>query len=370
MVALRLARHRERSSPTSVGRANADLETVLLLLNIGFITGFLVFLSYSKHLHIFLAPINVATSRRPVALGPLYYTPDMDMENVTEDTVFGAGHIEDLSWKQLLDTLTCTECGRCQDACPAWNTDKPLVAQAAHHGAARQPLRERQPPLARPTATDDGAGNAARGPHPRSPHDRSRRAVVVCHVRGVCRGMPRRHRARRHHHRDAPLRGAHGVALPERSRPDAAQHREPGRSLGTRARQTHGVDRRSRLRGAGDHRHDPRRHRVPLLGRLCRRAGRTGPQGDPGHGPSAAPSRGAASPSSGPASPARETPPGDSETSTSTRRWAGPTSRRWRRWAPRRWSPRARTASTHCRGSTPTWGATSRSSTTRSSSRT
>ncbi len=106
--------------------ANADLETVFLILNIAVIVGFLVFLSYSKHLHIFLAPINVAASRRPRALGPLYNTPDMDMENVSEDTVFGAGHIEDLSWKQLLDTLTCTECGRCQDACPAWTTDKPL----------------------------------------------------------------------------------------------------------------------------------------------------------------------------------------------------------------------------------------------------
>jgi Fe-S oxidoreductase len=112
-------------SSVSTGTAT-DLETVFLLLNIAFITGFLVFLSYSKHLHIFLAPINVAASRRPVALGPLYSTPDMDMENVSEDTVFGAGHIEDLSWKQLLDTLTCTECGRCQDACPAWNTGKPL----------------------------------------------------------------------------------------------------------------------------------------------------------------------------------------------------------------------------------------------------
>jgi Fe-S oxidoreductase len=112
---------------TSVSAGTAqDFETVFLLLNVALITGFLVFLSYSKHLHIFLAPINVAASRRPVALGPLYTTPDMDMENISEDAVFGAGHVEDLSWKQLLDTLTCTECGRCQDACPAWTTGKPL----------------------------------------------------------------------------------------------------------------------------------------------------------------------------------------------------------------------------------------------------
>ncbi len=115
----------EAFNSVSTGTA-LNLETTFLLLNLAFITGFLVFLSYSKHLHIFLAPINVAASRRPVALGPLYTTPDMDMENVSEDTVFGAGHIEDLSWKQLLDTLTCTECGRCQDACPAWTTGKPL----------------------------------------------------------------------------------------------------------------------------------------------------------------------------------------------------------------------------------------------------
>ena len=105
---------------------NSVLEATLLILNIAVIVGFLVFLSYSKHLHIAFAPINVATSRRPRALGPLYSTPDMDMENVSEDTVFGAGHIEDLSWKQLLDTLTCTECGRCQSVCPAWTTEKPL----------------------------------------------------------------------------------------------------------------------------------------------------------------------------------------------------------------------------------------------------
>ncbi|MHB8437924.1 MAG: (Fe-S)-binding protein [Acidimicrobiales bacterium] len=103
-----------------------NIETAMVVLNIAIITGFLVFLSYSKHLHIVMAPINVATSRRPRALGPLYYTPVMDMENIDEDTVFGAGQIEHLSWKQLLDTFTCTECGRCQDACPAWNTGKPL----------------------------------------------------------------------------------------------------------------------------------------------------------------------------------------------------------------------------------------------------
>ncbi|MEI8050460.1 MAG: (Fe-S)-binding protein [Actinomycetes bacterium] len=105
---------------------NSVIEVVALLANVAVIAGFMVFVSYSKHLHIFMAPINVGTSRRPRALGGLDKTPDMDMENVTEDTVFGVGKIEDFSWKQMLDFATCTECGRCQSVCPAWTTGKPL----------------------------------------------------------------------------------------------------------------------------------------------------------------------------------------------------------------------------------------------------
>jgi Fe-S oxidoreductase len=105
---------------------NATLATVFVILNIVVIATFMVVVSYSKHLHIFMAPINVAFSRRPRALGALDKTPDMDMENVDENTVFGVGEIGHFSWKQMLDFATCTECGRCQSACPAWNTEKPL----------------------------------------------------------------------------------------------------------------------------------------------------------------------------------------------------------------------------------------------------
>jgi Fe-S oxidoreductase len=105
---------------------NSVLEAVFLLANVAVISSFLVFVSYSKHLHIFIAPINVGTSRRPRALGALDKTPNMNMDEVTEDTVFGAGHVEDFTWKQMLDFATCTECGRCQSVCPAWTTGKPL----------------------------------------------------------------------------------------------------------------------------------------------------------------------------------------------------------------------------------------------------
>jgi Fe-S oxidoreductase len=113
--------------------ANEVLETVGILLQIGVVLGFLVLVVYSKHLHIFIAPLNVLTKREPKALGPLLPMmvdgKPIDFENVDEldeDTVFGRGKVEEFTWKGMLDFATCTECGRCQSQCPAWNTGKPL----------------------------------------------------------------------------------------------------------------------------------------------------------------------------------------------------------------------------------------------------
>src|SRR3954452_10029192 len=109
---------------------NLVLETVFLLLNVAVILGFLVLVTYSKHLHIGTAPINVATKRRPDGLGPLLPMESggkpIDFEDPDEDAVFGRGKVEDFTWKGMLDFATCTECGRCQSQCPAWNTGKPL----------------------------------------------------------------------------------------------------------------------------------------------------------------------------------------------------------------------------------------------------
>ncbi|HEY9412843.1 MAG TPA: Fe-S oxidoreductase, partial [Jiangellaceae bacterium] len=48
------------------------------------------------------------------------------IDDLDEDAVMGVGRVEDFSWKGFLDFSTCTECGRCQSQCPAWNTEKPL----------------------------------------------------------------------------------------------------------------------------------------------------------------------------------------------------------------------------------------------------
>jgi Fe-S oxidoreductase len=108
--------------------ASFTFETIFILAQIAVVMAFLVLVLNSKHLHIFSAPLNVALSRRPKALGPLGSTPDLEalMAADDENAVVGAGQVEQLSRKQLLDLVTCTECGRCQDKCPAWNTGKPL----------------------------------------------------------------------------------------------------------------------------------------------------------------------------------------------------------------------------------------------------
>jgi Fe-S oxidoreductase len=113
--------------------ANERIEDVMVLGQIAVVFGFLVMVTYSKHLHIFVAPINVLTKRNPegVALGGLL--PMMSGGKVLEleeadpevDT-FGVAKVEDFKWTAMLDMATCTECGRCQSQCPAWNTGKPL----------------------------------------------------------------------------------------------------------------------------------------------------------------------------------------------------------------------------------------------------
>jgi len=128
---------------------NEVLETVGLLLHLAVMLAFLVIVVHSKHLHIFIAPLNVLFSRRPHGLGGLLPMRSngkpLDFEEADPDTdVFGRGKIEDFTWKGMLDLATCTECGRCQSQCPAWNTDKPLspklfVLDLRDHAFAKAP---------------------------------------------------------------------------------------------------------------------------------------------------------------------------------------------------------------------------------------
>jgi Fe-S oxidoreductase len=67
-----------------------------------------------------------------------------NIEELDEDAPLGVGKIEDFAWKGILDFTTCTECGRCQSQCPAWNTDKPLspkllITNLRDHAYAKAP---------------------------------------------------------------------------------------------------------------------------------------------------------------------------------------------------------------------------------------
>ncbi|GGK23129.1 Fe-S oxidoreductase [Streptomyces camponoticapitis] len=69
---------------------------------------------------------------------------EIDFEDPGEDDVFGVSQVEQFSWKGLLDFSTCTECGRCQSQCPAWNTGKPLspkllIMSLRDHAHAKAP---------------------------------------------------------------------------------------------------------------------------------------------------------------------------------------------------------------------------------------
>jgi len=83
--------------------------------------------------HRFLAFPNIWFKRNAdgtPALGPLQPMRTngvlVDFEDPADDATFGVGAIEEMTWKDLLDVTSCTECGRCQSQCPAWNTGKPL----------------------------------------------------------------------------------------------------------------------------------------------------------------------------------------------------------------------------------------------------
>ena len=138
--------------------ANEWIETIALLGHIGVMLVFLLIVLHSKHLHIGLAPLNVTFKRLPNALGPLlpveFKGEPIDFEDPAEDAVLGRGKIEDFTWKGYLDFTTCTECGRCQSQCPAWNTGKPLspklvIMNLRDHLFAKAPyiLGDKETPL-------------------------------------------------------------------------------------------------------------------------------------------------------------------------------------------------------------------------------
>ncbi len=106
------------------GSASEALERILVYAHVAIILAFAIYLPNSKHLHIATAGLNVyfGRTRARGRLEPLDFRDDLPEAELR----FGAGTAADLTWKQMLDTMSCTECGRCQDVCPAFATGKAL----------------------------------------------------------------------------------------------------------------------------------------------------------------------------------------------------------------------------------------------------
>jgi Fe-S oxidoreductase len=127
----------------------AVLERVAVWAHVLLILGFLVYLPYSKHLHILVAAINVFFTRTR-ARGRLEPVEFEKPGLADEDVRFGSATVRDMTWKQRLDVMSCTECGRCQDACPAYATGKELSPKLLIMALRDQMLAEAPKALADP----------------------------------------------------------------------------------------------------------------------------------------------------------------------------------------------------------------------------
>ena len=139
------------------------LERVFVWAHVITILSFLAYLPRSKHLHIASAAFNVWYGRTGPGgrLEPLRFD---DPDVPEEDIRFGAGTAADLTWKQMLDTFSCTECGRCQDACPAFATGKLLSPKLLIMGLRDQVFADGGSLVqARPAAGDGGPGGEGGG---------------------------------------------------------------------------------------------------------------------------------------------------------------------------------------------------------------
>ncbi|RMH58277.1 MAG: (Fe-S)-binding protein [Deinococcus-Thermus bacterium] len=103
------------------------LEHLFWWFAIGSILLFIPYFARSKHIHLFLAPLNLAFKKeKPGALLPIA----QDFEALEKMEKFGVAKLEDFTWPRLLDAYSCIMCNRCQEVCPAYTTGKALSPAA------------------------------------------------------------------------------------------------------------------------------------------------------------------------------------------------------------------------------------------------
>ncbi len=121
-------------------------------IQIAAVFGFLVLLPTGEHFHIVTALPAVFFSRDT----PLARVPSVDLDRLMADDAgadmkVGVRTAADLTWKEGFDAFTCTECGRCKDACPTFLTGKPLALKWVHDSVKRHLTEQREAIVARRT---------------------------------------------------------------------------------------------------------------------------------------------------------------------------------------------------------------------------
>ncbi len=115
------------------------------------ILGFLVYIPKSKHLHLMFAPFNIFFRTFNLGQIPTPKMPITEEEMAAEgdeeeELDMGVNTLTDLSWKDLFDAWTCIECGRCQEQCPAYNSQKALnpkfISVDLKHYMSKDPKKE------------------------------------------------------------------------------------------------------------------------------------------------------------------------------------------------------------------------------------
>jgi len=112
-------------------------EHVAWWISIGVVFAFLPYFAYSKHIHLFIAPLNFGLKPERKSIGQLSYV-NLDDQSIEQ---FGAAKMSDLGWEQIMDSYACIQCFRCQEVCPAYNTGK-VLSPAALEVNKRYHLKE------------------------------------------------------------------------------------------------------------------------------------------------------------------------------------------------------------------------------------
>lgn len=135
--------------------AAEPLHTSFWWIHFAIIMGFLVYIPYSKHMHIMVSPFNIFFR----SLEPKGALKAIDLEKAES---FGVSRIQQYTWKQLLDLYACTQCGRCQVNCPAYLTGKPLSPKKVVLDLKHNLLEQKPGATIQDEAAPEGSGDHQR----------------------------------------------------------------------------------------------------------------------------------------------------------------------------------------------------------------